>query len=534
MSDGEVRATPTVRGWLSLVAVGLLAALVPPLVAATLPALSPGYTSTVVASGSMAPAIRTGDVVVTRAPTADHKIGAPAVVLHRPVGTDRLVLHRVVGLDESGRYLTRGDANRTLDVPVPAHQVVGVGALVVPLVGTPLLWFDEGRHLALLVLLLSTGAAIHLARTPRSGAARVWRRRLPGTAVGRRLAAGGLATAFAGATLLGPVAAIDRSAAAFADITTASDNHLQAADRTAPTVTMDDPGQALTGTATLSAQADDEHAGVDHVTFSSASVDTDTWTEACTAYEAPWSCTYDTAQHPPGGYQLRAVAVDGVGNDATSPALETTFSLPVFAGLGPEFVTTTSGPATVDYPTGTQTDDLLLLLVTNTADRVSTPSGDWTLLVDGYTAETGRYGLWWRRADAASETTLDAQVHPGGGGSTVSARIVRYLVPPGRDPVVEAHGTFPRNAAPAEPTVTPGSVTTDAAATAISIVAIMSDNQLEVSTPRGFTERAVTTGSPHRLGFADQTVPRATTPASPTWTQTGTPVAWAWTTIAFR
>ena len=81
--------------------------------------------------------------------------------------------------------------------------------------------------------------------------------------------------------------------------------------------------------------------------------------------------------------------------------------------------------------------------------------------------------------------------------------------------------------------------TNGADATAISIVAVKAANSLALATPRGFSLQLATTHTPNpqgvALGVADLLVPSAgSTPASPTWSQSGTAAQWAWATVAFR
>jgi signal peptidase len=90
------------------------------------------YGCVVVAGGSMAPAIRPGDVLVYRRAPVRVAPGDVAV-LHAP-GWSRPVVHRIASVDASGAVTTRGDANARVDVaPMPPEAVRGRGELVVPL-----------------------------------------------------------------------------------------------------------------------------------------------------------------------------------------------------------------------------------------------------------------------------------------------------------------------------------------------------------------------------------------------------------------
>ena len=112
------------------------AAVLAPLAWGLLPRLW-GWEPMVVSSGSMAPSIRTGDVILV-APVPDGGLRAGAVVTYSAGG--HLITHRVVGRDSAGAYVTKGDANRQPDSqPVPREQVVGEVRLLVPGLGWPAL-----------------------------------------------------------------------------------------------------------------------------------------------------------------------------------------------------------------------------------------------------------------------------------------------------------------------------------------------------------------------------------------------------------
>ena len=79
----------------------------------------------------------------TSVPFARPAPGSPAA----EAGLQRndLVTHRVVGQEADGSYRTQGDANPTPD-PRPVHpgNIVGVGRLLVPMVGLPVVWLRSG------------------------------------------------------------------------------------------------------------------------------------------------------------------------------------------------------------------------------------------------------------------------------------------------------------------------------------------------------------------------------------------------------
>lgn len=149
------------------------------LLSAALP-LAVGGTSMVVRSGSMTPAIRTGDVVVVRpiAPT-EAEVG-DIVTFKDPTGSGRLLVHRVRAISQVGsevEVITKGDANTTQERwKVAADGTIGTVAYRVPVLGFAVGWIGSpaGRiGLVIVPALLLAGMLLM----------RIWRPRLdPGEA----------------------------------------------------------------------------------------------------------------------------------------------------------------------------------------------------------------------------------------------------------------------------------------------------------------------------------------------------------------
>ncbi|WP_164704512.1 signal peptidase I [Blastococcus litoris] len=143
------------------------------LVLAALAPLAAGYSAHVVTSGSMAPRVNPGDVVVTHPVTAAELRTGQVLLVHDPEVPGGLLLHRLVSFDEEGRLVTRGDANQSDDSvhPDPA-DVLGLAVLRVPWVGLPALWRLQGRHGALaLTAGVLVAAAVFASRAGRRRAA---------------------------------------------------------------------------------------------------------------------------------------------------------------------------------------------------------------------------------------------------------------------------------------------------------------------------------------------------------------------------
>ncbi len=128
--------------------------------AASAPALL-GYEPVVVVSGSMEPAIRVADVVLTR-PSDGRDLDNGTVINYEHEDGTRL--HRIEATTDSG-YRTAGDANLSSDSELVApSQVRGVGTVVVPFVGMPALWVERGQWLYLIAAVIAVAAALYTSR----------------------------------------------------------------------------------------------------------------------------------------------------------------------------------------------------------------------------------------------------------------------------------------------------------------------------------------------------------------------------------
>jgi signal peptidase len=104
-----------------------------------------GFRPVVVSSGSMEPAVRTGDVVITRHIGMDDKVGTQTVINFEDPVTRTEHIHRVIEVTDAG-YRTKGDANQTPDAAlVPQDHVDGAGVVLAPYVGYLPLWVQQRR-----------------------------------------------------------------------------------------------------------------------------------------------------------------------------------------------------------------------------------------------------------------------------------------------------------------------------------------------------------------------------------------------------
>lgn len=148
---------------LRLGVVWLIAGLIAGLLAAlALPTALDGRALTVL-SGSMSPAIETGDVVAVRGVRASEVAPGEVITFTDPEDDSRLITHRVADVRLGGgkaRFVTKGDANRTVERwTIPADGELGRAMYRIPKVGHLAGWTRNPQLrfllLALPVLLLA-------------------------------------------------------------------------------------------------------------------------------------------------------------------------------------------------------------------------------------------------------------------------------------------------------------------------------------------------------------------------------------------
>ncbi len=133
------------------------------------PGLTMGWQAHVVLTGSMAPEIVPGSVVLTEPPDADVAIEPGQVITFDPPGQEGTVTHRVIEVEttddgEVVGYRTKGDANASADggLVIP-EGIVGVGRFQVPLVGLPVMWASHEQWVPLIAWLAASGVLFWMA-----------------------------------------------------------------------------------------------------------------------------------------------------------------------------------------------------------------------------------------------------------------------------------------------------------------------------------------------------------------------------------
>lgn len=108
-----------------------------------------GWKPYLVTSGSMAPAMNPGDLVITEAADPGEAFSPPTIITFRDPGRG-LVTHRVVKAERVAggevRYTTKGDANRVAESgTVGQADLVGSVRFVLRHAGKPVWWAQQGR-----------------------------------------------------------------------------------------------------------------------------------------------------------------------------------------------------------------------------------------------------------------------------------------------------------------------------------------------------------------------------------------------------
>lgn len=121
-----------------------------------------GWSPMVVTTGSMQPAINPGDIVLSAPPQDGARLEEGTVITFEdPVRPGELLTHRIDTVNADGTYTTQGDANSSADsYDVSNDELTGVGRLLVPGVGLPRVWLDQGRLGILVGWALATVLAV--------------------------------------------------------------------------------------------------------------------------------------------------------------------------------------------------------------------------------------------------------------------------------------------------------------------------------------------------------------------------------------
>ena len=137
---------------------GVLCMLITLLVVAFVPRLF-GFTGTTVVTGSMTPSIQPGDVVLVT--PLDEYYQDHVILFPNPAHPEQQIMHRVYEVRDDGLLVTKGDANADTDsTPVDPATVIGVGRILIPEIGLPIVWAVNGDYLLVVATVLLSALLI--------------------------------------------------------------------------------------------------------------------------------------------------------------------------------------------------------------------------------------------------------------------------------------------------------------------------------------------------------------------------------------
>ena len=194
-------------------------------------------------------------------------------------------------------------------------------------------------------------------------------------------------------------------------------------------VTLTDPGAALHGNVTLQSTATSER-GIASVRYQSSPAGAGTWTDACLATTAPFSCDWNSAGVADGMRDLRAIAVDQAGYQQTS------------ATVASRRVDNTAPTVTLNDPGAYLTGSKTLTAsgadgngLASLAIEYRPAGGSWTTLCSGATSPRSCSLNTASLADGSYELRARATDAAGNISDAVLTRVVDNTAPSGSIPV---------------------------------------------------------------------------------------------------
>jgi signal peptidase len=156
--------------WVGVLATFVVTALALLAMVAVVVPFALGWHALVMRSDSMAPAVSRGDVLIVSSPPPSARLGRGTVVVFAEDG--RAIAHRIVDVDADG-FTTKGDANAVADTRMrTAGEIRGVGRVVVPFVGLPIVWWRERAFVNVMLFVAALVSLVELSRRSRSLARR--------------------------------------------------------------------------------------------------------------------------------------------------------------------------------------------------------------------------------------------------------------------------------------------------------------------------------------------------------------------------
>jgi hypothetical protein len=202
-----------------------------------------------------------------------------------------------------------------------------------------------------------------------------------------------------------------------------------AADFNTVAVAMTGLGTPLRGTVSLAATATSER-GIATVRYQSSPAGAGTWTDACVASSAPYSCSFDTTTVADGLRDLRAIATDQAGYTRTSAVIASRRidnTLPAVSLSDPGILT---GSETLSATASDAGSGLASLSI----DYRPAAGGSWTTICSGTTSPRSCLLNSGLLADGSYELRAHASDAAGNVGDSLLTRTVDNTAPTGSVP----------------------------------------------------------------------------------------------------
>ncbi|MGX7031628.1 signal peptidase I [Vagococcus zengguangii] len=129
-----------------------------------------GYSMLGVLTDSMSPnqqniyedSFRSGDVLITKKTTASELAVGDIITFKPNLASDTLVTHRIIEkksieADGSQYFVTKGDNNNSADLPIHEQQIVAKKVLIIPKLGSFILWVQQNLLLAVISVISFLG-----------------------------------------------------------------------------------------------------------------------------------------------------------------------------------------------------------------------------------------------------------------------------------------------------------------------------------------------------------------------------------------
>jgi hypothetical protein len=226
-----------------------------------------------------------------------------------------------------------------------------------------------------------------------------------------------------------------------ADFTAASpspaNSFATAADFNTVAITLTDPGATLHGAVALAATATSER-GIATVRYQTSPAGAGTWTDACVASSAPFSCSFDTTGVADGLRDVRAIATDQAGYAKTSATIASRRvdnTLPTVSLTDPGILTGTEALNATASDAGSGLASLSI-------DYRPAGGGSWTTVCSGATSPRACSLNTGLMLDGSYELRAHATDAAGNVADSALTRVVDNTAPTGSVPQPgPLHGT---------------------------------------------------------------------------------------------